>query len=225
MDETFENVDFKYIIRSSGKEVEVETLETLEYGESLNDERREAVEENEGNFFSGPETIQLPKKAEPEAKQIIIRDNQSGISYKKLFADYLSGASELKIYDPYVRFPYQLRNLMEFMKLVGEVKGIDEEVQVHLVTSNSEEYLQDARKSFTDMAFSLEQIGIKFTFEFKDDFHDRSLNLNNGWKIIMGRGLDIYQKTGGWYDITEYYQEKRACKACEITYLQEWSFY
>ena len=43
------------------------------------------------------------------------------------------------------------------------------------------------------------------------------LVLDNGWKIVLGRGLDIFQKTNGWYDIAEYYQEKRLCKACEIT--------
>lgn len=220
MDETFEKVDFKYTIKSSGKEVEIETLEILEYGDAVVQSNPIADSKMITERHENP-TINPVAKAEPAAKQVIIRDNQSGISFKKLFADYLPGATEITIYDPYVRFPYQMRNLMEFMKLVGEIKSIDEEVKVHLITSNSEEYLQDARKSFTDMSFSLEQIGIKFTYEFKDDFHDRSINLNNGWKIVMGRGLDIYQKTGGWYDITEYYQEKRACKACEITYLKE----
>jgi ATP-dependent Lon protease len=44
--------------------------------------------------------------------------------------------------------------------------------------------------------------------------------MNNGWKIVLGRGLDIWQKTGGWYDVNEYIQEKRLCKACEVTFLK-----
>ena len=55
---------------------------------------------------------------------------------------------------------------------------------------------------------------------FDENIHDRSIELNNGWKVILGRGLDIWQKTGGWYDVNEYIQEKRICKACEITFLK-----
>lgn len=71
-----------------------------------------------------------------------------------------------------------------------------------------------------EMADSLESLGIQFTYEFVENTHDRSIVLDNGWKIVLGRGLDIYQKTNGWYDIAEYYQEKRLCKGCEITYVK-----
>jgi hypothetical protein len=51
--------------------------------------------------------------------------------------------------------------------------------------------------------------------------HDRSIEMNNGWKIILGRGLDIWQKTNGRYDMAEYYQEKRICKEFEITVIKQ----
>lgn len=41
-------------------------------------------------------------------------------------------------------------------------------------------------------------------------------------KVILGRGLDIWQKTGGWYDLNEYVQEKRICKAYEATFLKNY---
>ncbi len=47
------------------------------------------------------------------------------------------------------------------------------------------------------MTYSLESIGIIFTYEFDENIHDRSINMDNGWKIVLGRGLDIWQKTGG----------------------------
>jgi len=47
--------------------------------------------------------------------------------------------------------------------------------------------------------------------------HDRCIEMNNGWKIILGRGLDIWQKTNSRYDIAEIYQEKRLCKEFDIT--------
>jgi ATP-dependent Lon protease len=70
------------------------------------------------------------------------------------------------------------------------------------------------------MTMSLEALGINFTYKFDDFIHDRSITMDNGWKIILGRGLDIWTKTGGYFDISEYMQERRACKACEITFIK-----
>jgi ATP-dependent Lon protease len=109
---------------------------------------------------------------------------------------------------------------MEFAKLVSEKKDPDIEVKLHLVTSNNEDYIEGAKEAFEQMTYSLETIGILFSYEFDDFIHDRSIVMDNGWKIVLGRGLDIWQKTGGWYDINEYVQEKRICKACEVTFLK-----
>jgi len=208
MDETFEEVDFSYILKSSGKKHEIETLEVEEvYGKK----KPELQVETEAPAQKAPVLV---------GGHRIIRDNQTGISYQNLFGDYLVGATEIKVIDPYVRLPYQLRNFMELAKLIAEKKDETEEVKLHLVTSNLEDYLENAREAFKQMADSLEPLGIIFTFEFDENIHDRSIDLNNGWKILLGRGLDIFQKTGGWFDISEYYQEKRQCKACEVTVIQ-----
>jgi ATP-dependent Lon protease len=153
--------------------------------------------------------------------QKIIRDNQSGISFDLLFGAYVEGAKNIKLTDPYIRLPYQLRNLMEFTKLVALKKDELDEVKLHLITNNNEEYIQNSKEAFEEMADSLESLGITFTYEFNEDSHDRSIEMDNGWKIVLGRGLDIYQKTNGWYDIAEYYQEKRLCKGCEVTYVSQ----
>ena len=73
------------------------------------------------------------------------------------------------------------------------------------------------------MRFYLESIGVLFSYEFDDYIHDRSITSDNNWKIILGRGLDIWQKTNGWYDISEYMQERRICKAFEITFVEDCS--
>lgn len=220
MDETFEEVDFSYQVISSGAKRTVETLEVLEYLQpakiTLTDEPDTPTVPSEAAEAPAP-----PKKKELTTGQKIIYDNQTGISYRDLFGDYLEGATEIKVIDPYVRLPYQLRNFMEFARLVSERKPLGEEVRLHLVTNNNEDYLANAREAFQQMADTLEPLGIYFTFEFDEDIHDRSINLNNGWKIVLGRGLDIFQKTGGWYDIAEYDQMRRRCKGCEVTYLRE----
>lgn len=216
MDETFEEVDFSYSIKATGLIESIETLEMLEFGVTLNkDSKTPSPEQVVGVDIS------IPEKFELEEGQKIIRDNQSGISYDILFGAHLIGATDIKIIDPYVRLPYQLRNFMELAKLISEKKDSETEVKLHLVTSNIEDYIADAKEAFEQMTYSLESLGIIFTYEFDDFIHDRSIVMNNGWKIILGRGLDIWQKTGGWYDINEYIQEKRVCKACEITFLKQ----
>jgi len=213
MDETFEEVDFSYTVISSGNKKTIETLEVMEF---LQADQHEPVQNEE---VTETRTKPAMAKKDPIEGQQIIRDNQTGISYDLLFGDYLEGATEIKVIDPYVRLSYQLRNFMEFAQLVSKRKKPEDEVKLHLVTNNNEDFIENIKESFRQMAESLEPFGIIFTFEFDTQIHDRSISLDNGWKIILGRGLDIFQKTGGWFDIAEYDQEKRQCKACEITYV------
>ncbi len=218
MDETFEKVDFSYINKKTSKKVYVQTLEYIEHREMLGlEDDDEPIPEIEKTI---PKIDQLEKGIELAEGQKIIRDNQSGISYDMLFGAYLIGAKEITVTDPYIRLPYQLRNFMEFAKLVSTKKSELEEVILHLITNNNEEYIENSKGAFKEMADSLETLGIQFTYEFVENTHDRSIVLDNGWKIVLGRGLDIYQKTNGWYDIAEYYQEKRLCKGCEVTYVK-----
>ncbi len=216
MDETFEEVDFSYTIKSSGNKVEVETLEVLEHLKPFFEKQviEPATKTEETKDTIASSVISL------SSGQKIIRDNQTGISYDLLFGAYLLGATDFKVIDPYVRLPYQLRNFMELAKLISEKKDPETEVKLHLVTSNNEDYIEGAKDAFEQMTYSLESIGIIFTYEFDENIHDRSIMMNNGWKIVLGRGLDIWQKTGGWYDVNEYIQEKRLCKACEVTFVK-----
>lgn len=217
MDETFEKVDFSYINLSTGKKNFVQTLEYIENKELLGLENDEPMPDV---VYATPRKKEQTVVLDLAEGQKIIRDNQSGISYDMLFGAHLIGAKEITLVDPYIRLPYQLRNFMEFAKLVSIKKDELEEVKLHLITNNNEEYIENSKEAFRDITDSLESLGIIFTYEFIERTHDRSIVLDNGWKIVMGRGLDIFQKTSGWYDIAEYYQEKRLCKGCEITYLK-----
>jgi len=213
MDETFEEVDFSYVSKSTGENFSISTLEEIENEVKLTIQQTEVAE---NNLSQKSENVNL--SLEPGQK--IIRDNQSGISYDNLFGAYLLNATDFNITDPYIRLPYQLRNFMELAKLISEKKDPDTEVKLHLVTSNNEDFIENAKDAFEQMRYSLESMGILFSYEFDDFIHDRSIEMNNGWKVILGRGLDIWQKTGGWYDINEYIQERRVCKACEVTFVK-----
>ena len=221
MDETFEKVDFSYINKNTGKKTYVHTLEYIENKEQLgledeSPEEAEIVVKEEKLEVSQPTTGLVLAEG-----QKIIRDNQSGVSFDMLFGAYLLGAKEITLTDPYIRLPYQLRNFMEFAKLISQKKEQLEEVKLHLITNNNDDFIENSKTAFNEITDSLESLGIIFTYEFDENIHDRSIVMDNGWKIVLGRGLDIFQKTNGWYDIAEYYQEKRLCKACEVTFLRE----
>jgi ATP-dependent Lon protease len=223
MDETFEQVDFSYSIEGVDEKFEIKTLEEIEYGDLIEQEESDDQSDEENNQTSvsvNPEPQSTLKDLLKEGQKII-RDNQSGISYDNLFGAYLLDATKIKIIDPYIRLPYQLRNFMEFVRLVSEKKDPLQEVELHLVTTNSEDYIEGVKEKFDQMTYSLESMGINFTYEFDEYIHDRSIEMDNGWKIVLGRGLDIYQKTGGYADITDYIQERRLCKACEITFVKQ----
>lgn len=214
MDETFNDdpVKFEYKTRD-GKATQIETLEVMEYGDA------------KLNILPTAKRIPQEPKSDEERRSkkylegfnLSIRDNQTNISYKGLFGDYLEGATEYIIKDPYIRLPYQIRNLGELCQLIAEIKPEEEEIRIHLITYNTEEFMETTKQGFNELADSLEELGIKFTYEFNDIQHDRCIEMNNGWKIILGRGLDIWQKTSGRFDIAEFYQEKRRCKEFEVT--------
>jgi ATP-dependent Lon protease len=235
MDETFleDKVDFSYIDRESGKTIQVETLEEVQYADSelkVPDFKKESVGQAEKLSINTDEEVTVAEETEQESAQkskkalkegqVILRDNQTGISYEKLFGDYLQGATEITITDPYIRLSYQFRNLMEFIELVTKKVDLDQEIKLHLVTVNSEEYIEGFKDKLDQLEYSLESMGIVFSYEFSDTIHDRHIILDNGWKIVMGRGLDIWQKTNGWFDLSEFIQGKRQCKGCEVTYLR-----
>ncbi len=219
MDETFEEVDFSYTCKSSGELISVETLEEVEYNSTI---QRKLNTENSltDTVLNFKNDVSEIHHVELEETHKVIRDNQTEISYDNLFGDYLVGSTAITVIDPYIRLPYQLRNLMEFAKLLSEKKEADSEIKFHLITSSNEDYIENVKDAFTQMKLSLESLGILFSYEFDDFIHDRSIVSDNGWKIILGRGLDIWQKTNGWYDISEYMQEKRRCKAFEVTIIK-----
>ena len=45
-----------------------------------------------------------------------------------------------------------------------------------------------------------------------EQYHDRFIAADNGWKITLGRGLDIFEKYEGRFNVASLDQTKRKCK-------------
>lgn len=218
IDNTFcaEPVKFQYTWLKSGETVKVETLESLEHQQAqMVDEMDDEVEEEQENQEVKRSGFR-PRIPKLMAKTISIRENQGGVTYKDLFGDYLRTAKEINVTDPFIRQPYQIDNLVDFIQMVKDVSMVQDTVKIHLSTQNDDdEKVAEVIDSFNDLADELSPMGIEFTFDFKAD-HDRFIQTDTGWTIALGRGLDIYEKFGR-FSLSRCNQRNRRCKAFNVS--------
>ena len=155
---------------------------------------------------------------EPANKSVDLRLNQKGVSYRSLFGDYLRTATDIKVTDPFIRYPYQIDNLVDFIQTCRQCCENNEELKIHVSTNNEDEKVPEMIDIFDDLKDELATIGIEFSYDFEAD-HDRFIELDNGWRIILGRGLDIYEKYER-FSLGRTRLEDRRCKECTITFIQ-----
>lgn len=151
-------------------------------------------------------------------------ENQRGISYETLLLPYLDGATDIELHDPYIRQPHQGRNLVELLSLVAAVKDPADEVRFKLFTLLEEEPEHQKRQlqMLSQIVNGAAQQGIQVEVGKDPGGHDRWIRANTGWRINLGRGLDIFQKAdGSWFDFGTARQEFRQVRAFGITYLSE----
>ena len=213
MDETFEPVDFSFGVVGEGKTKEIFTLEEVQYLGKQNVFAEDTIESEETKDNE-------KRKTKLAGKHIEVFDNQKGVSYKNLFGEYFKGASKVTIIDPYIRLPYQIRNLVELINLIASHKQADEIVKVELITNSDENFIDESRERLKSLQDNLSPIGVDFNLQFDADIHDRYILIDNNWKIILGRGLDIWNKTNGMFDIAETNQLYRTCKGFSMTVME-----
>ena len=158
----------------------------------------------------------------PKAQSIHIEEGQTGISYKSLFADYLIGATEIVIEDPYIRQTHQIYNLRDFLSMIialcKEKGTIYPTVRFHTWYSNPKQHYE-FKETLIKIKKETDSLGLVFTYGFRQ-FHDRCIRTNTGWNIALGRGLDIYLPYDK-FSIIYQQQENRPCKEFNIHYSKE----
>ena len=230
IDSTFSDVQFAYTDTSSQSKM-VATLEEEEYPQFYGKVAREG-EDDELLFSDGGGGVREPDESTngstvtqvAREQHLTFQENQRGISFESLLGVYLEGAHKIKITDPYIRLFYQVRNLMEFIETVVTHKPSDEEVSVHLVTTADEFKGDQQLENLEKIKESCLSIGINFTWEFDrtGTIHARNIVTDNGWKIILDRGLDIFQhyEMNDAFAFANRLQQYRPCKAFEVTFVK-----
>jgi len=226
IDQTYEPVRFGYVQPGKKHTIRVQTLEEKQYPQFYHkngavEEQSDVVQSSDTEFTED----QPVKDCVLIEKQIIVQENQKGISFDELLGPYLKGAAKITITDPYIRLFYQARNLMELLETIAKVKSDDDEVEVHLVTVEDEFKGEQQKQYLMQIQENVWTTGIKFSWEFDESnsIHARHIVTDNGWKILLDRGLDIFQH----YDMNQAFsinnrlQKYRSCKTFEITFLAD----
>ena len=162
----------------------------------------------------------------PELKEqhVVWQENQQGATFDMLLGPYLKGASRITITDPYIRIFHQLRNLMELMETISKQKNQEDEVIVHLITVEDEFNCDRQTEGLQKMAEACSGVGIAFSWEYDTTGtrHDRDITTDHGWKIVLSRGLDIFQRfeMNDAFSFANRLQQYRHCKEFNVTFVK-----
>ena len=244
IDATFKPNDFDYKPLASSEAVRVQTPEEKQYPQFANirpglvdsasgsdptvDEQAATPADPTGDTQAAdhPSAASTSAGAELKEHHLVVPENSKGWSYRRIFGDYLRGCSGIIIKDPYIRAFHQIRNLVEFLRMVNELTPQGDEVTVHLVTgadSDAPEKFEKQMENLNQVKDSFAETATPFSFEFdgSPNFHARSVTTNHGWKVSLDRGLDIFQ----WFESSAFnaatsLQEARLTKGCEVSFIR-----
>jgi ATP-dependent Lon protease len=228
IDDTFKANDFAYQPVGGGPAVTVLTPEEQQYPafaglRPLNPEG--APEITSAEAVIPTVAVSTAANTEPAKEQhLVVPENTKGWSYRRLFADHLRGCSAIIIRDPYIRAFHQIRNLVEFLRMVNEITPVGDEVTVHLITGSDQETMEKQVENLGQVQDSFAGTCTPFSWEIdaSPNFHARSITADNGWKISLDRGLDIFQ----WFEFSAFkaeaaVQEARMVKGCELSFIRQ----
>lgn len=163
--------------------------------------------------------------ARPGRKEIMHGD--IGYDYEVLFKDYLVGARQVQLDEPYLTNRYQMENLVRFVELlvkIGDCKSFTIYTKHSDRGDETNNRLTEELQKLSDTIADMETTDMEVKFEFDDTMHDRTIRTNTGWRIDMGRGLHIYQdinpdrENPNRFQMGTFDMSLRPCKATTITY-------
>lgn len=220
MDETFNPVEFKFYDVSDKQAIEVSTLEMDEY-EFVTPTLDLGVEEQSGGVVAQKSAETPPPLS---AKNVAIKEQQKGVSYELLFKEYLLGSTEIHLTDPHLTVWYQQENLHEFCLMLLTIIPHGEELTLKVFTATAKVNPLEHKFDLEELADSFKGTPLTVLLDFADpdSMHDRYIESDNGWKIILGRGLDMFKayERKERFNLAKWVQGERRCRGFEVTYVR-----
>jgi len=216
-DDEFARIDLSFI-NVQGQEVAVYCPESKDAAATQQPLRRQLNDKLAPERDAVTESTQEPPASEPTGKVEVISPivttvfpdelverhftimyGEVGHSYESIIGPYLKGAKTVVIEDPYIRMQHQIQNFVRFCECVlkaGTVK------KINLITGYDDNtQLADIAEKLEELEQSLLEMDVELEVKLNPNMHDREIRLDNGWIIKIGRGLDFYQKPGGWFEV------------------------
>ena len=113
---------------------------------------------------------------------------------------------------------------MPFIEMIIANKAVEDTVNLHLITIADDKTSQNQLEFFEQIQLSAQTAGVVFTWEFDttETIHARSIVTDSGWKILLDRGLDIFQQyaMNDSFSLSNRLQQYRGYKAFEVTYIK-----
>ncbi|MGD9839836.1 MAG: BREX system Lon protease-like protein BrxL [Afipia sp.] len=152
----------------------------------------------------------------PELKEqhFNILYGDTGYSYESILGPYLRGAKSVVIEDPYIRMPHQIQNFVRFCETVLRHSVAK---KITLVTSYDDKtQFADISEKLEELKQSLLELDVVLEINLNAKLHDREIRIDNGWVVKIGRGLDFYQKPGGWFEVGSHDLTLRKCLETKV---------
>lgn len=214
MDNTYPPVCFAYL-NQSGNSHSVPTLEEQEYPQYYSKTTPTDIE-----TITSP--LECNSSENLKEQTITIQDNQKGITFDYLFGPYLQNVNQLTVIEPHLKNSPQLDNFFELLETVIKFKSTDEEMLVHLITTEDEFQVEFQQETFNNLAQSCLSVGIHLSWEFDSTKTQEGCQIitANGWQISLSQGLDIFQQRdkNNAFSFANRLQLLRFCKNCQVNY-------
>ena len=237
-DDEFARIDLSFL-NAQGQEVVIYCPESKDAAATQQPLRRQLNDKLAPARDVATEAIQEPRVPEPVSKveaappdvtPVVVQDElldkhftimygDVGHSYESIIGPYLRGAKTVVIEDPYIRLQHQIQNFVRFCECVlkaGTVK------KINLITGYDDNtQLADIAEKLEELKQSLLEMDVELEVKLNPNMHDREIRLDNGWVIKIGRGLDFYQKPGGWFEVGANDLSLRKCLETKVDIFRE----
>jgi ATP-dependent Lon protease len=158
-----------------------------------------------------PVALQTPTLKE---QHFTILYGDSGYSYESIMGSYLQGAKSVVIEDPYIRMQHQIQNFVRFCETILKATTIK---RICLITGYDDKtQLAEIAEKMEELKQSLLELDVELEVKLNSNIHDREIRIDNGWTVKIGRGLDFYQKPGGWFEVGANDMSLRKCLETKV---------
>jgi ATP-dependent Lon protease len=158
--------------------------------------------------------LPLVMQSELIERHFTIMYGDIGFSYESIMGPYLQGAKAVVIEDPYIRLQHQIQNFVRFCETVLRATTIK---RICLITGYDDKtQLAEIAEKMEELKQSLLDLDVELEVKLNPNIHDREIRIDNGWTIKIGRGLDFYQKPGGWFEVGANDMSLRKCLETKV---------